>query len=75
MTSTPSSRIWPAANSWKRGSRLTSEDAYAYAKLSRVTLGTNDIDHRARPPADEATRAMPTDHGPQNGGSRTPKKL
>ncbi len=31
------------------GGRVSVEDAYAYAKLSRVTLGTNDIDHRARP--------------------------
>jgi NADH-quinone oxidoreductase subunit G len=31
------------------GGRLTVEDAYAYAKFARVTLGTNDIDFRARP--------------------------
>ena len=31
------------------GGRLTLEDAYAYAKFARVTLGTNDVDHRARP--------------------------
>ncbi|PZU46804.1 MAG: NADH-quinone oxidoreductase subunit G [Arsenicicoccus sp.] len=31
------------------GGRVSVEDAYAYAKLARVTLGTNDIDHRARP--------------------------
>ncbi|MDO8122497.1 NADH-quinone oxidoreductase subunit G [Isoptericola sp. b490] len=31
------------------GGRLTMEDAYAYAKLARVALGTNDVDHRARP--------------------------
>jgi len=31
------------------GGRLTLEDAYAYAKFARVALGTNDIDHRARP--------------------------
>ncbi|UNO41276.1 NADH-quinone oxidoreductase subunit G [Streptomyces sp. MST-110588] len=30
------------------GGRLTVEDAYAYAKFARVTLGTNDIDFRAR---------------------------
>ncbi len=30
------------------GGRLTSEDAYAYAKFTRVALGTNDIDFRAR---------------------------
>jgi len=31
------------------GGRLTLEDAYAYGKFARVALGTNDIDHRARP--------------------------
>src|SRR5450830_292841 len=31
------------------GGRLTIEDAYAYAKFARVVLGTNDVDHRARP--------------------------
>ena len=31
------------------GGRLTLEDAYAYAKLARVVLGTNDVDLRARP--------------------------
>jgi NADH-quinone oxidoreductase subunit G len=31
------------------GGRVTLEDAYAYAKLARVALGTNDVDHRARP--------------------------
>ncbi|MBI9113969.1 NADH-quinone oxidoreductase subunit G [Sanguibacter suaedae] len=30
------------------GGRLTIEDAYAYGKLARVALGTNDVDHRAR---------------------------
>ncbi|HEY8729609.1 MAG TPA: NADH-quinone oxidoreductase subunit G [Acidothermaceae bacterium] len=30
------------------GGRLTVEDAYAYAKFTRVALGTNDIDFRAR---------------------------
>ncbi|MCB7136847.1 NADH-quinone oxidoreductase subunit G [Cellulosimicrobium marinum] len=30
------------------GGRLTVEDAYAYAKLARVLLRTNDVDHRAR---------------------------
>jgi NADH-quinone oxidoreductase subunit G len=30
------------------GGRLTVEDAYAYAKLARVALATNDIDMRAR---------------------------
>ncbi|WP_448062085.1 NADH-quinone oxidoreductase subunit G [Cellulomonas hominis] len=31
------------------GGRVTLEDAYAYAKLARVVLGTNDVDLRARP--------------------------
>src|SRR5579863_1106136 len=31
------------------GGRLTLEDAYAYAKFTRVALGSNDIDSRARP--------------------------
>ncbi|MGA8257531.1 MAG: NADH-quinone oxidoreductase subunit G, partial [Nocardioides sp.] len=31
------------------GGRLTGEDAYAYSKFARVSLGTNDIDFRARP--------------------------
>ncbi|MFZ0835356.1 MAG: NADH-quinone oxidoreductase subunit G, partial [Mycobacterium sp.] len=31
------------------GGRATLEDAYAYSKFSRVVLGTNDIDFRARP--------------------------
>ncbi|QIK82607.1 NADH-quinone oxidoreductase subunit G [Sanguibacter sp. HDW7] len=31
------------------GGRLTIEDAYAYGKLARAALGTNDVDHRARP--------------------------
>jgi NADH-quinone oxidoreductase subunit G len=30
------------------GGRLTAEDAYAYSKFTRVALGTNDIDFRAR---------------------------
>jgi NADH-quinone oxidoreductase subunit G len=35
------------------GGRLTVEDAYAYGKLARVVLGTNDVDLRARPHSDE----------------------
>jgi NADH-quinone oxidoreductase subunit G len=31
------------------GGRLTLEDAYAYAKFTRLALDTNDIDMRARP--------------------------
>jgi NADH-quinone oxidoreductase subunit G len=30
------------------GGRLSAEDAYAYAKFTRIALGTNDIDFRAR---------------------------
>ncbi len=30
------------------GGRLSTEDAYAYAKFARVALGTNDIDFRSR---------------------------
>ena len=38
------------------GGRVTAEDAYAYSKLARATLGTNDIDFRARPhTAEEAS--------------------
>ncbi|GEL96302.1 NADH-quinone oxidoreductase [Cellulomonas composti] len=35
------------------GGRLTLEDAYAYGKLARVALRTNDVDGRARPHSDE----------------------
>ncbi|KRF37121.1 NADH-quinone oxidoreductase subunit G [Nocardioides sp. Soil805] len=31
------------------GGRVSAEDAYAYAKFARVSLGTNDVDFRARP--------------------------
>ncbi|MGH9207628.1 MAG: molybdopterin-dependent oxidoreductase, partial [Acidimicrobiales bacterium] len=31
------------------GGRVTAEDAYAYAKFTRVALDSNDIDFRARP--------------------------
>ncbi|MFC0223431.1 NADH-quinone oxidoreductase subunit G, partial [Nocardioides zeicaulis] len=38
------------------GGRLTAEDAYAYAKFARISLGTHDIDFRARPhSAEEAS--------------------
>ncbi|MBZ5735661.1 NADH-quinone oxidoreductase subunit G [Nocardioides sp. TRM66260-LWL] len=37
------------------GGRLTAEDAYAYAKLARVSLGTHDVDFRARPLSAEET--------------------
>jgi NADH-quinone oxidoreductase subunit G len=35
------------------GGRLTTEDAYAYAKFARAVLRTNDIDFRARPHSSE----------------------
>ncbi|WP_167005895.1 MULTISPECIES: NADH-quinone oxidoreductase subunit G [Mumia] len=35
------------------GGRLPLEDAYAYSKLARTVLGTNDIDFRARPHSEE----------------------
>ena len=35
------------------GGRLTTEDAYAYAKFARVALASNDIDMRARPESAE----------------------
>ncbi|WP_062383672.1 NADH-quinone oxidoreductase subunit G [Demequina iriomotensis] len=35
------------------GGRVTLEDAYAYQKLARVVLGTNDVDSRARSTSDE----------------------
>ena len=35
------------------GGRLPLEDAYAYAKFARAVLGTNNIDFRARPHAQE----------------------
>ncbi len=35
------------------GGRLTAEDSYAYSKFARVSLGTNDIDFRARAHSDE----------------------
>ncbi len=40
------------------GGRLTLEDAYAYAKFSRVALGSNDIDMRARPHSAEETQFL-----------------
>ncbi|CAB5239430.1 unannotated protein [freshwater metagenome] len=35
------------------GGRATYEDAYGYSKFARVSLGTNDIDFRARVTSDE----------------------
>jgi len=40
------------------GGRLTMEDAYAYAKFTRVALGTNDIDVRARPHSAEEAQFL-----------------
>jgi NADH-quinone oxidoreductase subunit G len=40
------------------GGRLTVEDAYAYAKLARVALGTNDVDFRARPHSAEEAAVL-----------------
>jgi NADH-quinone oxidoreductase subunit G len=37
------------------GGRATLEDAYAYGKFARVSLGTNDVDFRARPHSEEET--------------------
>ncbi|TRW81216.1 NADH-quinone oxidoreductase subunit G [Mycolicibacterium sp. 018/SC-01/001] len=37
------------------GGRCTSEDAYTYAKFTRIVLGSNDIDFRIRPHSDEET--------------------
>lgn len=53
------------------GGRLTAEDAYAYAKLARVALRTNDIDFRARPLSAEETAFLATRvalTAPGNGG-------
>ncbi|MEO6794145.1 MAG: NADH-quinone oxidoreductase subunit G [Mycobacterium sp.] len=35
------------------GGRVTTEDAYGYAKFTRVALGSDDIDFRARPQSTE----------------------
>jgi NADH-quinone oxidoreductase subunit G len=40
------------------GGRLTFEDAYAYAKFTRIALGTNDIDLRARPHSAEEAQFL-----------------
>ena len=53
------------------GGRLTTTDAYAYAKFARLALRTNDIDFRARPHsaevlaflADRAARSTPDSGG------------
>ena len=43
------------------GGRLTIEDAYGYAKFSRVALATNDVDMRARPHSAEELQFL-ADH-------------
>ncbi|HEY1320627.1 MAG TPA: NADH-quinone oxidoreductase subunit G [Streptosporangiaceae bacterium] len=40
------------------GGRLTLEDAYAYAKFTRIALGSNDIDSRARPHSAEEAQFL-----------------
>jgi len=35
------------------GGRLTVEDSYAWSRFARTVLGTNDVDHRARPSSAE----------------------
>ncbi|MGH3159548.1 MAG: NADH-quinone oxidoreductase subunit G [Streptosporangiaceae bacterium] len=40
------------------GGRLTAEDAYAYAKFTRLALGSNDIDLRARPHSAEEAQFL-----------------
>lgn len=40
------------------GGRLTTEDAYAYAKYARIVLGTNDIDFRNRVHSDEEAQFL-----------------
>ncbi|HEY9290446.1 MAG TPA: NADH-quinone oxidoreductase subunit G [Microlunatus sp.] len=52
------------------GGRLTHEDAYGYSKFARAVIGTNDIDHRARPYSDEEAEflaAAVAGTGPING--------
>ncbi|MDQ6524661.1 NADH-quinone oxidoreductase subunit G [Nocardioides sp. LHD-245] len=53
------------------GGRLTVEDAYAYGKFARTSLGTNDIDFRARPLSAEETDFLASNvvlTGPGAGG-------
>ena len=40
------------------GGRVGREDAYAYGKLARLALGTNDVDFRARPHSAEEERYL-----------------
>ncbi|GAA6524909.1 NADH-quinone oxidoreductase subunit G [Intrasporangium sp. DVR] len=52
------------------GGRVSTEDAYAYAKFARVVLGTNDVDFRTRPHSAEEV-AFLAEHvaatGPEGG--------
>jgi len=53
------------------GGRLTGEDAFAYAKFARVSLGTNDIDFRSRPHSAEEAAFLAAEvvlRGPGDGG-------
>ncbi|MBA2955645.1 NADH-quinone oxidoreductase subunit G [Nocardioides sp. MAH-18] len=53
------------------GGRLTAEDAYAYSKFARVSLGTNDIDFRSRPLSAEEASFLAAEvalRSPGNGG-------
>ncbi len=43
------------------GGRVTAEDAYAYSKFARVSLGTNDVDFRARPLSAEEADFLASD--------------
>ncbi|HEX6150003.1 NADH-quinone oxidoreductase subunit G [Nocardioides sp.] len=43
------------------GGRVTAEDAYAYAKFARVSLGSNDVDFRARPLSSEEADFLASD--------------
>ena len=40
------------------GGRVTTEDAYGYAKFARIALGTNDIDFRTRVTSDEESNFL-----------------
>ena len=57
------------------GGRVSVEDAYAYGKLARGVLGTNNIDFRARPHSAEEADFL-ADHvvgtTPETGGVRCP---
>ena len=53
------------------GGRVTAEDAFAYSAFARVSLGTNDIDFRARPHSAEEAEFLGAHvvlTGPGDGG-------